>query len=226
MTGSLLQDCYKTYTLDQDKALSPAETVARVKEALTRTGIDLLESTERIDNGRLDIPVYISRCGTDALEVMPTGKQMGKGASPAQAEASAVMELVERYSFYHYARHLPLLEATYGQVASRAMPFEQIAASVHHDPEDLDRARQAFEGLQLNWAKAFNLTRGEECLVPFDWFYEINEFNGTSAGNTLEEAALQGLAEVVERHVSALVCRERKALPSIDPSTLGNQVGH
>ncbi|MEW6267439.1 MAG: YcaO-like family protein [Thermodesulfobacteriota bacterium] len=220
----VLEDCYKTYTLDQDKAVSPQETVKSVRDKLARLGLDILRYTERLDRGRLDIPVYVSACGDDALEVMPTRKQMGKGATPAQAEASAVMEMVERYSFFHFLRHEPFIRAAYADVADRAMPLAHIAASVHHDPLDLDRAGQALAGLLLSWTPAFNLTQGREMLVPFDWFYEINEFNGPAAGNRLEEAVIQGLGEIVERHVSALVCRGRLKLPFIDLDSLETAV--
>jgi ribosomal protein S12 methylthiotransferase accessory factor len=216
----ILDECYKTYTLDQDKARAPWDTVSMVREKMARAGLDLLQETERIDNGRLGIPVYISRCGADALKVMPTRKQMGKGATAAQAEASAVMEMVERFSFFHFIRHEPFVQGTYDQVCDRAMPFQQIAASVHHDPDDLGRARQAMSGLTLSWTPAYNLTRGREMLIPLNWFYEINEFNGPAAGNTLEEAIIQGLCEVVERHVSALISRQKLMTPSIDPAGL------
>jgi len=219
-----LKDCFKTYTLDQDKLFPPEETVNRVRAGLTRAGLDILKETARIDHGRLGIPVYISVCGADALEVMPTRKQMGKGATPAQAEASAVMEMVERYSFFHFFRRHPFIRATYGEVRQEALPLDQLAASVHHDPGDLDRAGRAIEGLPLSWTWAFNLTRGQKFLVPFNWFYEINEFNGPAAGNALEEAIIQGLAEVVERHVSALISRGRIEAPSIDPASLKNPV--
>jgi ribosomal protein S12 methylthiotransferase accessory factor YcaO len=33
----------------------------------------------------------------------------------------------------------------------------------------------------------------------------INEFNGPSAGNCVEEALSQGICELVERHVSSLI---------------------
>jgi ribosomal protein S12 methylthiotransferase accessory factor len=80
-------------------------------------------------------------------------------------------------------------------------------------------------GLTLDWIPAFNLTQGREYLVPINWFYEINEFNGPAAGNTLEEAISQGLCEIIERHVSALVCRGHLDLPSIDPDSLQTPVG-
>ncbi|MFH1090837.1 MAG: YcaO-like family protein, partial [Pseudomonadota bacterium] len=130
----VLTDCLKGYTLDQDKVVSPEETVARVKERLNQAGLEVLRKTERIDNGRLDIPVYVSLCGQDALKVMPTRKQMGKGATPAQAEASAVMEMVERYSFYYFLQHEPFIQAAYKEVQDQALSFEHLAASVHHDP--------------------------------------------------------------------------------------------
>ena len=216
----LLKDCFKTYTLDQDKLLTPRETVARVREQMNRVGLDLMKETRRIDNGRLDIPVYLSILGHDALKVMPTTKQMGKGATPAQAEASAVMELVERYSFYYFMSHEPFTLAAYDEVADRALPFEHLAASVHHDPADLSRARASLQGLKLSWTPAFNLTRGREYLIPINWFYEINEFNGPAAGNSFEEALVQGLSELVERHVSALVSQEERVLPFIDAASL------
>ncbi|MBW2091600.1 MAG: YcaO-like family protein [Deltaproteobacteria bacterium] len=219
-----LQDCFKTYTLDQDKALTPEQTVADVKEKLAKAHINILKNTERIDNGRLDIPVYLSILGPDALQVMPTTKQMGKGATPAQAEASAVMELVERYSFFHFIHHETFITGTYDELQDQALPFEHLAASVHHDPNDMDRARKAVSELQLTWTPAYNLTQGREYLVPFNWFYEINEFNGPAAGNSMEEALVQGMSELVERHVSALVCRNRPDLPFIDPASLKSRI--
>jgi ribosomal protein S12 methylthiotransferase accessory factor len=221
-SGIWLNDCFKTYTLDQDKAVSPEETVSSVKTRLAQTGLDVIQNTERIDNGRLGIPVYVSVCGPDALRIMPTRKQMGKGATPAQAEASAVMEMVERFSFFHFLQNGNFIRAKYEQVRDQAMPFKHIAMAVHHDLDDLDRAEKAFAELELAWVPGRNLTRDEDVLVPLSWFYEINEFNGSSAGNRMEEAIVQGLCEVVERHVSAEVTRNKTTTPRLDLESLEN----
>ena len=93
----ILKDAYKTFTDDQDKIIAPNETLKNVKRKFSRLDLNILEETVRIDNGRLDIPVYFSVCGEDAARLTGTSKQMGKGATPVQAETSAVMELVERY---------------------------------------------------------------------------------------------------------------------------------
>jgi len=99
-----LQDVFKSYTYDQDKVSSPEETVAHVRERFAGVDLDILDKTMRIDSGRLDIPVYISLCGTDAVPLTSTKKQMGKGGTVIQAEASALMELAERFSFFPISR--------------------------------------------------------------------------------------------------------------------------
>ena len=214
--GITLKDAYKGYTQDQDKLIPPQETVERIKEKLSRLDLDILENTLRIDNGRLGIPVYISVCGKDARAVTGTQKQMGKGATPIQAEASAVMELSERFSFFSFYKNPEnFFSAPYRAAPENAIPFEMIARSVHDDSEDLPCARSLFNDLPLQWTPAFNLTRMQPVSIPFTWFFTINEFNGPSAGNCVEEALIQGICEVVERHVSAMVSHQRLSVPSI-----------
>lgn len=217
-TRIVLKDAYKTFTADQDKVLPPEETVRRFKARLQQVDLEILKETVRIDNGRLGIPVFFSRCGKDAAALTGTKKQMGKGATPEQAEASAVMELAERFSFFSFVNTPANFKvATFGQVGDRAMPFEMIARSVHDESADLGAARKIFEQIPMRWTPAYNLTAQREVIVPFDWFYAINEFNGPSAGNCQEEALLQGICEIVERHVSALVSRNHIRTPGIRP---------
>lgn len=213
----VLQDAFKGYTLDQDKILTPEETVQRFREKLKAVDLDILEETVRIDNGRLDIPIYFSVCGRDAEEVIGTKKQMGKGGTSHQSEASAVMELAERFSFFSFCKDQKnfFLEE-YGNIRDRALPFEAIAQSVHDDSDELDATREVFSRLPLKWTWAYNMTREEEVLIPFNWFFTINEFNGPSAGNCVEEAVSQGVCEIVERHVSSLVSQNRLKTPAID----------
>jgi len=206
----VLKDAFKRFTLDQDKIISPEETVKTFKDKLKRVDLDILEYTVRIDNGRLDIPIFFSSCGKDAVEIIGTKKQMGKGATPQQAEASAVMELAERFSFFNFCKNSEnFFVERYCNVTENAIPFEMIAQSVHDDSEDLDTARKIFETLPLKWTKAFNLTRNQEVVIPFNWFFTINEFNGPSAGNCVEEALSQGICEIVERHVDTKIQASR-----------------
>jgi ribosomal protein S12 methylthiotransferase accessory factor len=194
--------------------------VKRFREKLKNIDLDILKSTVRIDNGRLDIPVYFSTCGADAVSVIGTKKQMGKGGTPAQAEASAVMELAERFSFFSFAKNPDnFFIDKYTNVEKEAISFEMIARSVHDESDDLPVSRKIFENLPLKWTRAYNLTREKEVLIPFDWFFAINEFNGPSAGNCAEEALLQGICEIVERHTSSLVSQNKMKVAAIRPES-------
>jgi len=214
-----LEDALKNYTLDQDKILSPQETVKQFRDRLKSVDLDILDKTDRIDNGRLGIPVFFSQCGKDAREVIGTKKQMGKGGTLEQAEASAVMELAERFSFFSFCKDPDnFVTGTPADMHENALPFEEIAKSVH-DSKDLDVSRKIYETLSMKWTWGFNLTRNEPVLIPFDWFFAINEFNGPSAGNCVEEAISQGICEVVERHVSSLISQGKISVSAIRPES-------
>ena len=223
-----LQDCLKTYTTDQDKAIRPEDTVARFKEKLKQLDIDILKEVKRIDNGRLDIPVFFSVCGEDAQAITGTKKQMGKGSSPIQAEASACMELAERFSFFAFKNTEDnFIVGDYQQMRNAGYPVldsSRLLQSVHDSRHDVPFLEALLDGIPMQWTWATSLTTGVDTLIPFSWFFAINEFNGPSAGNTYEEAALQGLSEVVERHVCALINHEKIATPAIDPASVQDPV--
>ncbi len=212
-----LQDAFKGYTYDQDKIVSPKETIARFKEKTKRVNLDILSRTRRIDNGRLGIPVFFSECGLDARDVIGTKKQMGKGGTPEQSEASAVMELAERFSFFSFKKKKKnFFYSTPKELGEKAIAYEQIIKSVHDNKKDALKVKPVFDNLPLQWTKGYNLTKNQEVLIPFNWFYMINEFNGPCAGNCQEEALIQGICELVERHTSSIVSHENLNVPGIN----------
>ncbi len=220
MSKIVLQDAFKRFTRDQDKVLAPEETVARFRRRLGELDMDILRQTLRIDNGRLDIPVFVSECGAEARALTGNKRQMGKGGTPEQAEASAVMELAERYSFFSFYQN-PANFSThpYAQIRDKAIPFDLLAQSVHDQSQDPQACQGFFETLPLRWTAGYNLTMDQEVLIPFDWFYAINEYNGPAAGNCTEEALSQGICEITERHVCALISKNRLAVPGIAPES-------
>jgi ribosomal protein S12 methylthiotransferase accessory factor len=223
-----LQDCMKTYTTDQDKAISPEETVARFKEKLKNLDLDILKEVKRIDNGRLDIPVYFSVCGEDAKAMTGTKKQMGKGASAMQAQASACMELGERFSFFTFKNNPDnFLVGDYRAMRDQGYPVldqKYLLQSVHDEDHDIAFLDDVLQGIPMQWTWATRLSDSEDILIPFSWFFAINEFNGPSAGNSYEEAALQGICEIVERHVCALVSHEKIKTPLVEHDSVKDPV--
>jgi ribosomal protein S12 methylthiotransferase accessory factor len=61
-------------------------------------------------------------------------------------------------------------------------------------------------------------------MIPFNWFWTINQFNGSCAGNGIEEALCQGISEVVERHVSSVISHQKRKVPLINPDTVQDPV--
>ena len=220
-----LTDALKGYTYDQDKLLTPEETIRRVRDRLGRLDLEILQETMRIDSGRLDIPVYLSLLGVDARRVVPTQKQMGKGATPVQAEATALMELVERFSFFSLSRRRPPgLRLPPGTWGARPCPSLTWPAPCSTLRRTAAAAARLYEDWPLYFVPATNLTRGEAVYLPIHWFYLIEEYNGPAAGNCLEEAVLQALCEVVERHVGSVITHERRPTPVIDPDSVTDPV--
>ena len=224
----IFNDCLKTFTQDQDKAITPEETLKNFYSKIEALDLKILNEVRRIDNGRLDIPVYFSVCGEDAKALTGTKKQMGKGASPVQAEASACMELAERFSFFAYKDNDEnFLTGDYNEMTLAGHPvldLNYLLQSVHDSTSDTDLLKLLLADIPMQWAWGTNLTTDKDVLIPFSWFFAINEFNGPSAGNTNEEAALQGICEIIERHVCSVINNEKIKTPKIDPESVKDPV--
>ena len=214
-----LKDAFKQFTADQDKIIDPRETVARFRKRLQKVNLNILEKTERIDNGRLDIPVFFSTCGKDAVSVIGTKKQMGKGSTPEQSQASACMELGERFSFFSYIKNPDnFITGTYPEMKEAGynlLPVKRLLQSVHDENMSEETLASLLADIPIQWTWATNLNRQEEVLMPYSWFYAINEFNGPSNGNSYEESVSQGICEIIERHVCAVVSQEKRPVPRI-----------
>ncbi len=223
-----LKSCPKKYTKDLDKARTPEETLKWAKDILKSCGIEILSEIKRIDVNRLGIPVYMSICGSDARNIMPTRKQMGKGPSVSQAEASAVMELIERFSFFSFWRdnsnfyNLSWTEAE-KTFKERLISWKEIVKSTEEELSYRE-FKSVMDLIKWKFVPALMVKEQREVYLPVDWFRKLNEFNGSSTGNTFEESILQGGCELVERHVCAIIDKKKPILPTIDPSSFKDPV--
>lgn len=218
----------KSYTADADKAASPQETVKRATSAFNNHDRQILSELKRIDTGRLNIPVYLSVCGEKARESMPSRKQMGKGSTPVQAQASALMELAERYSYFsfiqdeHNFKSLTWDEAS-NTLGNQIIPIDEIIKSTGEDISE-HAAAEVMSLVKWQFTKATLVGEDRWLYSPFTWFKKLNEFNGCSAGNSYEESILQGACELVERHCCALVDSRMDETPTIDQNSIKDPV--
>ena len=224
----VFQDCKKGFTRDQDKVITPEETIERFYRQIESFDVKILSEVKRIDNGRLDIPVYFSVCTDEAKALTGTKKQMGKGASAEQSKASACMELAERFSFFAFkSDENNFIRGDYNLMREKGYPVmeaEQLLKSVDDKKMTTAELEELLSDIPIQWTWVTNLTKDEQVLMPFSWFYAINEFNGSSAGNTVEEAALQGISEIVERDVCCRIDHEKIETPLIDKDSISDPV--
>ncbi len=161
----------------------------------------------------------------------------GKGATDLQAKASALCEALERYSAVHRGtelrrrcRFVDLGEAAIHPAAvllfSETQYWEREARNAHRPSHD--EIPLPFDPLaEIEWSPIWSLTRQAVRWLPtaFCYFHTPlaaphrccwSDSNGNAAGNTLEEAILQGFLELVERDSVALWWYNRVRRPAVD----------
>ena len=198
--GLKLNRCPKISASTGIRVMPPEETLKRVLPLLEKAGMDPIEDITDRDN--LGIPVYSVYRKKTAKGTF--GNYNGKGATPEQAKASAVMEAMERYS----AEQRESDEVAYGtlqQMRDSEMPYVE--------PADLilpARVMGMLESAEIAWTTCYDILRGEDVWVPacavFYPYYPDGDLqlfrfhtNGIAAGNTIEEAILHAMFEVIER---------------------------
>lgn len=208
-----LKSAIKTYTLDQDKIISPEETLKRVYAVLLNScvnyNLDILETLEKGDIN-LGIPIYCAKGGKDFVSTVKRKNTSGKGVTELQAQASAIMELIERFSACSYKYDLL---HTYNAIKDTVPDFKLFFPLLKHVPDEAD-VMEELADIPLYWAPAYNLTRAQNTFVP-EFYSDIVGTNGLAAGNSLEEAILQGICEIIERHVVSNIDLNKIRTPAI-----------
>jgi thiazole/oxazole-forming peptide maturase SagD family component len=165
----------------------------------------------------------------------------GKGQSDVQARVSCLAEAIERYSCGFF-EDVPRRIARFGELGADAVHPHDIllfsarqyadreASNQRHgegsnwtpEPFDLEQA--------VEWTPVWSLTQRRTRWVPTALCYFAYEpsieghgprfaracSNGCAAGNSLEEAILQGLFELIERDACGLWWYNRVRRPAID----------
>jgi ribosomal protein S12 methylthiotransferase accessory factor len=205
-----MHSCRKSYTKDTHRAFPPEETLARISGKMPLAGITRVADITNLD--RVGIPVFSS--------IRPSAQEgaisvyAGKGATPAEARISAMMEGIERYSAEAGDRMMTV--GTYGELAGSRTAL---------DPRDLILPRRADPDARIPWVEGFDIMRDESVLVPahavfhpldtrYGRLFRTNT-NGLASGNVLEEAVFHGLAEVIERDAWSLVEATRDTGPLV-----------
>ncbi len=202
-----------------DKALYPEETIAMVEERLKSLKTKVYKGVKRIDKGRLGLPVFLSFYDVDGFKTTGNYKQMGKGASEVLAKASALVELVERYSLFSFYKraHQQGIFTTFEELKEEAIPWEVFLKSLEDEEDERVRelALKLLKKFPFYFVPALEVRTKKVKYLPFHWFWMLYEYNGSAGGNTYPEASVQAICELIERHTNALSIRINRPMPAI-----------
>ncbi|MCL2295988.1 MAG: YcaO-related McrA-glycine thioamidation protein [Methanomassiliicoccaceae archaeon] len=195
----MLNRCPKYSPAAGIRTIPPEKTLERVLPLLPKIGIcDPMDITP-LDN--IGIPVFaVDRPGASKGAVK---NYNGKGVTSEQAKASAAMEAIERYS----AEMRDTDEVVYGTLQQAG----EVGLTV--DPKDLIlplRTLDIYDTAEIAWVEGYEMLRGSPVWVPacavFHPYFPDDDLqlfryhtNGIASGNTVEEAILHALFELIER---------------------------
>lgn len=198
MPSITLKECPKVYILETHRSKTPADTLQFIEKIKETAGMVSFRNATEVD--RIGIQVFTcDRIRPDGSATSHTGK----GVSPIQAKVSITMEAIERYCSEFRKEYLDkLVKGSYRDLKSK---FNVL------DPRDLilSQFSDYDHNKEITWAWGCDLAGEEDILVPacavYHPYHEDSALltkthtNGIAAGNTMEEAVIHGLAEVIER---------------------------
>ncbi len=172
-------------------------------------------------------------------------KSAGKGSTREQSEVSALCEAVERYSSALHGEEIRVRKR-FAELARGDEAIHPNAVQLFSDHQ-LDNAKsinakghpynvvppRLDPDAAIDWTPVWSITQGRHRYLPTSMLYSmaaeqrgpadlIADSNGCAAGNTLEEAILQGFYELVERDAFGIWWYNRLRVPAVDLASFGD----
>ncbi len=180
------------------------------------------------------------------LRVNSIARSGGKGNTEIQAKTSALCESIERYSGVCWGDE-DTLRASYQDLGDDAVHMRDIALFSDSQYEQRAETNQGVsehhyvpdplaDDAVIGWSPAWSLTDEKTVHVPTAYCYYGHrdpghffckcDSNGSAAGNTIEEAIVQGFIELVERDCVALWWYNKIPRPRVDVSSFNLPYWH
>ncbi|HEY3794870.1 MAG TPA: TOMM precursor leader peptide-binding protein [Bradyrhizobium sp.] len=166
----------------------------------------------------------------DQLRSGLSGGSFGKGSTSEQAEASALMEAIERYSGIFQGDEIRIkrrftdFAAGDAILANDVQLFSEAQFRARHEPAE-DGSHPVPDPIdpsaKIEWSPAWSLRYQRFRYLPTGLCYFFYrdfhaDSNGCAAGNTLQEAIVQGFLELVERDAYAIWWYNRLRRSEVD----------
>ena len=191
------------YQPDTQRVFDYKTTLSNIENIFSDIGVTELKDITHLD--RVGVPVVTATrpsAGVGAISVYS-----GKGATEIQARISAIMESVERCFAEIPETNLDFRDKPVDtdRVIKTYEDLEDVNAI---DPETLLLPEPITPGTRLEWMSGWDILNDCEMLVPTNAIYHPHtsgmflfrsNTSGLASGNTIEEAIVHGLLEVIER---------------------------
>ncbi|MCY4476563.1 MAG: TOMM precursor leader peptide-binding protein [Gammaproteobacteria bacterium] len=168
-------------------------------------------------------------------------KSAGKGSTREQSEASALCEALERYSGCFHGDEIRarrrFTEFAGGEEAIHPNEVQLFSDTQLDNAQRINAKGHPYNivpprlnpDAEIDWTPVWSLTQQRHRHLPTSMLYSmapeqrgpselIADSNGCAAGNTLEEAILQGFYELAERDAFAIWWYNRMQVPAVDLS--------
>jgi oxazoline/thiazoline synthase len=219
------------------RTVSPRATVARFRKHVSPlTGV-----VSRLERIEADLPLNTNYYAThnfsgpaktvNELRAGLSGGSFGKGSTAEQGEASALMEAIERYSGIFQGDEIRMTRRFTDFPPGEAIHPNDVLlfsdAQYRRDQEPTDDMKppDPFDrSVEIEWSPVWSLRNQRFKYLPTSLLYFFYsgpaayqaDSNGCAAGNTLEEAIVQGFLELVERDAYAIWWYNRLQRPQVD----------
>lgn len=194
------------YLEGTQRVLAPEETLGKTTKLLDRIGVTRIANITDLD--RIGIPVFSAirpSAAPGAISIYS-----GKGSTETNARISAIMESFERCLAEQpeVSINLSGIELSSERVDDTYESLSESYPALY--PDALLLPQPLAEFTRLEWVMGHDLMNNIEVFVPanavFHPYNPVNgnqlfrsNTNGLASGNTIEEAVLHGLLEVIER---------------------------
>jgi ribosomal protein S12 methylthiotransferase accessory factor len=198
-----------------------------VVSRLERIEVDLPMNTNYFAHHNFSAPAQ----SVDQLRSGLSGGSFGKGSTAEQGEASALMEAIERYSGIFQGDEIRTAVRRFTDFApgDALLPndvqlFSETQFQNRHlqEPNDSHPVPEPFDpSIRAEWSPVWSLRDKRFKYLPTGLLYFFyggfhTDSNGCAAGNTREEAIVQGFLELVERDSYAIWWYNRLQRAEVD----------
>jgi oxazoline/thiazoline synthase len=205
-----------------------------VVKRLERIEADLPMNTNFFAQHNFSAPAQ----SVDELRSGLSGGSFGKGSTAEQAEASALMEAIERYSGIYQGDEIRSTKRFTDFAEGEAvrpndiLNYSEAQYAIRNDHSQHDEAHPAPEPFdpdaRIEWSPVWSLRDQRFKYIPTSLLYFFysgprafhTDSNGCAAGNTVQEAIVQGFLELVERDAYAIWWYNRSQRAEVDLSRI------